>query len=490
MPENEPKIHAGKGTGRARRSGQALFAFVARSLQQISTFVITLLAARFLLPAEYGVYSLGIVFITLIQTLTYTGFYHFIVTSKEDDETVLSTSFWMITGLATVAAGVLALAALPISWAFKAPELFPVLLLLAAAQPVAGAGAWFSAALLRRQAVNLHFSIMFAQNFIALVGGAVLLWLWQSLYALVAFRYLRVLSGAALYLVLSSDRPGLLFDKALARRATGFSGGLYGARFLNFLSRYAGDLLLGLMFTTAEAGLYRFGSRVAGGAVDIVAQPMRSFALTQFGNAARKERALDAPLARFVGAVTLLTGIVAAVIIIFSKEVVADFFNPAYVAGIAVTYAMAVRAVGSVGSLVLEPALAAANDTRSVMTFNLIWAVLTVIGVFLAAPFGLEFLAWSQAAIMLASTASALAMLKRKAGIDITPAIRALCVATLLVLCYGVLVWQSWAVIAPLTGLAGVPGIIAGLVWAGILTLPTFVAGWKLGVFTLGVFSG
>ncbi len=490
MPEIEAKANAGKGLGRARRSGRALFAFVARSLQQISTFVITLLAARFLLPAEYGVYSLGIVFITLIQTLTYTGFYHFIVTSKEDDETVLSTSFWMITGLATVAAALLAVAALPISWAFDSPELFPVLLLLAAAQPVAGAGAWFSAALLRRQAVDLHFAIMFAQNFIALVGGAALLWLWQSLFALVAFRYLRVLSGAALYLTLSKDRPALHFDKTLARRATGFSGGLYGARFLNFLSRYAGDLLLGLMFTTAEAGLYRFGSRVAGGAVDIVAQPMRSFALTQFGNAARKERALDAPLARFVGAVTLLTGMVAAVIIVFSKNVVADLFNPAYVAGIVVTYAMAVRAVGSVGTLVLEPALAASNDTRTVMTFNLVMAVITVVGVFLAAPFGLEFLAWSQAVIMLASTIAALATLKHKADIDIGPAVRALAIATLLVLCYGVLVWQSWAVIVSFTGLSGLIGIVAGLIWSAILAIPTFLAGWKLGVFTLGVFSG
>lgn len=46
-----------------RKSGKrgllAVFAFTARSLQQASTLVITLLAAHFLLPAEYGIYSLG-----------------------------------------------------------------------------------------------------------------------------------------------------------------------------------------------------------------------------------------------------------------------------------------------------------------------------------------------------------------------------------------------------------------------------------------------
>ncbi|SDG96971.1 oligosaccharide flippase family protein [Alloyangia pacifica] len=488
MPEIEAKADAGKGLSKARRSGRAMFAFVARSLQQISTFVITLLAARFLLPAEYGVYSLGIVFITLIQTLTYTGFYHFIVTSKDDDETVLSTSFWMITGLATIAAALLAIAALPISWAFDSPELFPVLLLLAAAQPVAGAGAWFSAALLRRQAVDLHFAIMFAQNFIALVGGAALLWLWQSLFALVAFRYLRVLSGAALYLTFSKDRPGFLFDKALARRATGFSGGLYGSRFLNFLSRYAGDLLLGLMFTTAEAGLYRFGSRVAGGAIDIVSQPMRSFALTQFGIAGRTGADLANPLERFVGSVMLLTGIVAAVTIVFAPAVVDVFFNPAYSAALAVTYAMAVRSVLNIGTLVLEPALAAQSQTGKLFSFNLFWTVITIASALAASPFGLSVLAWSQAAVMLLNTLSALYILKRS-GISVGRTTRALIVAAALSAGFGLVLYEIWSPIRTALG-EGAQSISIGLAVASLLALALLAIGSKLKVFTLNVFSG
>lgn len=476
--------------GRARRAAQALFAFVARSLQQISTFVITLLAARFLLPAEYGVYSLGIVFIMLIQTLTYTGFYHFIVTSREDDDTVLSTSFWMIVGLATAAAAVLMAAAYPIAWLYDAPDLGPVLLLLAAIQPVAGAGAWFSAALLRREALNLHFSIIFLQNLAALIGGALLLWLWKSLFALVAFRYLRVLTGGLLYLIFSRDRPGFRFDRAMARRATGFSGGLYGARFLNFLSNYAGDLLLGLMFTTAEAGLYRFGNRIAGGAVDVIAQPMRSFALTQFGAAGRAGRDLAVPLERFTGSIVLLNGGVAAVVIVFAPQVVTGYFSPAYAAGLVVTYAMAVRAVLTVGTLVLEPALAAKGRTGRVMAFNAIWAAITVAAVFIATPFGLEALAWSQTGVAAASTLAALEVLRRRGGIAIGGALRALAVAGALAAGYGLVIAHSQSWIVDATGLEGGWALTAGLGWAVLLSLPTLVLGRLFGVFTLRVFSG
>jgi O-antigen/teichoic acid export membrane protein len=468
----------------------ALFAFFARSLQQIATFVITLLAARFLLPAEYGVYSLGVVFVMLIQTLTYTGFYHFIVTSREEDEVVLSTSFWMLTGLATAAAVVLALAAYPIAWAFEAPDLGPVLILLAAIQPIAGAGAWFSAALLRRQAINLHFTIMFAQNLLALIGGVLLLWLWQSLFALVAFHYLRILTVLVLYLIFSRDRPGFRFDRVLAGQATSFSGGLYGARFLTFLSRYAGDLLLGLMFTTAEAGLYRFGNRVAGGAVDVVTQPMSSFALTQFGAAGRNNQDLAGPLERFIGSIVLLTGGVGAVVIIFAGQIVSDYFNPAYVAGLVVTYAMAVRAVVSVGTLMLEPAMAALGKTGAVMMFNLITTAITVGAVFLAAPFGLEVLAWTQAGVAGIATLAALLFLHYRGGIAIAGALKALVVAAALVICYGLVVAWTWPVIVAELGLSDGLALAVGLGWATLLSLPTLVAGWKLKVFALRVFSG
>ncbi|MEP3441087.1 MAG: oligosaccharide flippase family protein [Sulfitobacter sp.] len=475
-------------SGRVKRIGLALFAFTARSLQQVATFVITLLAARFLMPAEYGVYAIAIIFITLIQTLTYSGFYQWIVNAKEDDHAVLGTAFWMIVGLAAAASALLAVAALPLSRLFEAPDLFGVLLALAAIQPIAGAGAWFSATLLRRGAVNTHFSIMFVQNLSALIGGALLLWMWQSLYALVAFRYLRVLTAMLLYLLFSKDRPGFTFDRSLSRQASKFSGGLYGARFLNFLSRYAGDLLLGLMFTTAEAGLYRFGSRVAGGATDIVAQPMRSFALTQFGAAARKGADLGGPLRRFVGSVVLMTGIVAAVVIVIGPTVVADFFNPAYMAALGVTFAMAIRSVLNVGTLVIEPALAARDRTGLVAMFNLVWTVITILSVLAASPFGLIALAVSQAGVMLMTTLSAFVVLRRE-SIEVSGAVRSLFIAAGLSVLYGVALYVLWQ---PLS--AAIQGdmlaVLAGIALAAVLGAVTLALGWKLRVFTLSVFSG
>lgn len=476
-----------------RKAGQrgfdAIFAFIARSLQQIATFIITILAAGFLLPAEYGIYTLAVVFITLIQTLTYTGFYQFIITSKKDDAAILATSFWMITGLSLLASLVLALCARPIAWMYDAPELEPVIYYMAAIQPVSSAGAWSSAVLLRRQRVRLHFGIMFLQNIASLIGGVALLWWWQSLYALVAFRYIRVLSGTFLYTAFMPERPALTFDRVLAQEATAFSGGLYGSRLLGFLARYGADLILGLMFSTAESGLYRFGNRVATGATDIVAQPMRSFALTQFGAANRADQDLAPVLERFAGTTMLLIGGVAVVIAVFAQDVVANFFNPAYGAAIVVTYALAARAFAAIGAELLEPVLSARHRTGVLMTYNLIWTMLTVGAVFAAAPFGLEALAWVQAGVALASTLAALVVIRRQGQTAIKGALRVMAISVALVASYAVVLWFAWGWLRPVIAHPGL-ALTAGLAMAAVLGLAMLAAGYKLRVFFLRAFSG
>lgn len=472
-----------------RQGGKALFAFTARSLQQAATLLITLLAARFLPPAQYGVYSLGIVFIVLVQTMTYTGFYQFILTAREDDALVLSTCFWLIVGLVSLASLVLALAAYPLEWLFHAAQFGKVLVLLALIQPLASIGAWSSAALLRRGEVTLNFTIMFAQNLIALAGGVTLLWFWHSIYALVAFRYLRVVAGAILFAALGRDWPGLIFRKDLARRATAFSGGLYGSRLLNFLARYAADLLLGMLYSPAAVGLYRFGNRVATGATDIFNQPMSNFAATQFGAAARRERDLAVPLARFAGTITLLSGIVGAVIIVFARDVIALFFQASYLPALVVTYAMALRGAATVGQMLVEPAFAALGRTTWVMMFDLVSTTISVAAIFVASPFGLEALAWTQALVVLGTTCWAFCLLRWRGHVRIGRAVRNFTGAIALSAIYGLVLYGTYRAIL-LLPLNGTEILGLGFVNAAILALMVLAIAARLRVFSLQAFSG
>ncbi|WP_231568210.1 oligosaccharide flippase family protein [Novosphingobium malaysiense] len=472
-----------------RQGAKALFAFAARSLQQAATLLVTLLAARFLPPAQYGTYSLAIVFIVLVQTMTYTGFYQFILTAKEDDAAVLSTCFWLILGLASLASAGLALAAFPLEWMFQAKPLGTVLVLLALVQPLASFGAWSSAALLRSGAITRNFAVMFAQNLAALTGGAFLLWHWHSVFALVAFRYLRVVTGAALHAMLGCDRPRMIFRRDLAGKAAAFSAGLYGSRLLNFLARYAADLMLGMLHSPAAVGLYRFGNRIATGATDIINQPMSSFAATQFGSAGRQDKDLATPLSRFAGTITLLSGIVGAVVIVFARDVIEIFFRSSYLPALVVTYAMALRGAASAGQLLVEPAFAAIGRTGWVMIFDMVSAAVAVAAIFAASPFGLEALAWTQVLVVLGTTVWAFWLLHWRGTVRVGGAIRNFAAALVLSGCYGIVLHAGRRVLSTLP-FGRLEALGLGLALAAIAGLALVALATRLRVFSFQAFSG
>ncbi|MGB3627641.1 MAG: oligosaccharide flippase family protein, partial [Henriciella sp.] len=120
---------------RLRKLKTAGLSVFARTLQQATTFILTILAARFILPAEYGIYTLSVVFMTLAQTLTYSGFFQFVVTQKGEEKPLLDTLFWLIAGLSTLSAIAMWVGAPFLARAFDAPELKTVLQLFAYVQP-------------------------------------------------------------------------------------------------------------------------------------------------------------------------------------------------------------------------------------------------------------------------------------------------------------------------------------------------------------------
>lgn len=61
------------------------FGFAARSSQQIASLNLTLMAAAWFSPAKFGVYSLAMFFVALVQIVSTTGYFHFVVTDARDE---------------------------------------------------------------------------------------------------------------------------------------------------------------------------------------------------------------------------------------------------------------------------------------------------------------------------------------------------------------------------------------------------------------------
>ena len=482
-----PDEDEAKPSAMGRLAGTAGIALAANIAQQAAMLAIVLLAARYLVPAQYGVYTLAIVFVNLVQTLTYTGLFHFLVTGEGDERTILDTTFWLIVVSNALCCGVLVVVSPLMAAIFDAPDIAWVLAWLAVAQIMEGFVAWNSGVLMRRSRLRANFTAMLVQNVGALVAGVALLIAFQSLIALVAARFARIAFGVALYAFAQPTRPGLSFSGHLARRVWIYASNLYGTRALNFLSVYGADIALGLTFSTSEAGLYRFGNRLATAAMDIVGVPLRHIALARFGITGRNARATAAELKRFASTKLLLLTCAAAAIVVFVDDAVLILFQPEYAAAIGVAYALAVRGVTNTGNQFVEPIMASRGETGAVMRHHTVWTGAQILVLFAAPTLGLVGLAWAQAVIALLASVAAFRLIASR-GIAIAPALSDMGRVVALAFGYGGAIVLIERMVA--TGFAGVPAFVLAVALSGALALALLALAARRNVFDLRIFAG
>lgn len=467
----------------------AAISFLALSSQQVSAFVITLLAAGVLGAADYGVYTLAVVFVEFVVMLTYTGYFHFLVTSDADDTTVLSTTFWIMLGIGIFGGLLMILCAGLLARAFDAPDLAPVLRAFGALQPFASMIGWATAALTRAGRMRPYFLSLGASNFGAMMGGAAALILWPSLWSLVIFRVVRIGLGLVFFGLSLTERPRAIFDRDMARAATRYALGLYGARLLTFFSNFGTDLVLAAMFSTAEAGLYRFANRIASATVDLVGQPIRSFALKSFGQAAREGRPLADVFALYFAMSILLMGGVSVSLMILGPDAVRAFFQPEYAAAIIAMEAMALRAFARVGQSMIEPVFSARKTTNLAMWFNLALAAAMLGSILVFASQGMTVLAIAQAGVQVISLPLAVWTIGRGAEVDLRPGLRRAALAMGLLCAFGAALWAGWLMLEQVGPANDLLRILAGSALALVLGIATATVALRLKVMSLHAFA-
>jgi O-antigen/teichoic acid export membrane protein len=125
-----------------------------RGLVQLLSFATTVLVARILDPADYGIMALASVFIAISGMLSELGLGTAVVQFRDLESPELNTCFWITMTLATIAYAILALGAPVIADWFAVPRLADVLPFLALALPLTACSTVSDSLLRKRLALN------------------------------------------------------------------------------------------------------------------------------------------------------------------------------------------------------------------------------------------------------------------------------------------------------------------------------------------------
>jgi len=248
---------------------------------RLSTLVGFVLLGRLLQPAEFGVVSLAMVFITLLTVIADAGFATYLIQARELDRRLVNTAFYTALLFGALLTAALVAGSGPLADAFDSPDLALVLPAVSLAVLVAGFSS-VPAALLVKELRFRDLAVRQASaTLLSVVVAVVLAMAGAGVWALVAQHVTRSVVACVVLWVRSDFRPGLSYSLADAKVLTRFGGTAVLVQLGQQVRDQGESLLVGAVAGTTSLGYWTVARRFVGVVVDlfssvvnVVAQPV------------------------------------------------------------------------------------------------------------------------------------------------------------------------------------------------------------------------
>lgn len=401
-----------------KRSGfggalNAVTGVLSRGSSQIVTFLLTLVAARYLMPAQFGIFSLAAIATTLIRTLLYSGaFEHLLKAPDARDEATECLLVNVLVALAT--SGLVVVGALIARLIAGPSVLTDLLLVLLPSNLIAAFAGWQEALLLRTKRVRLYYGATLTAEVVAMAAAVLLFKAGAGIWALAGQIYFRNLSLLILYLVISRPVLSSRFSRAKTKEVLSWSLHRYGTLLLSFGSTYAADIFLGIFLSPAATGLYRASSRLVTAIADMIGQPTRLIAMTIFSaRAARGETSGTVWPGVFAVAAlfgwSALAGLAAG-----AGTFVPLVLGEKWIAAVPIVAILCIARAFTVLDSITGAALVAADQARVLLYRQTIAGATLLVTLTIVAPFGVIPVTIATAAVALANSLLLLIIVLRR----------------------------------------------------------------------------
>lgn len=225
--------------------------------------IFTLFLARLLVPEDFGLIAMMMVFFELTNVLIESGMGQALIRSKEVSDSDLSTVFYMNLGICSVSYILLYLGAPYIAKFYNQP-------LLTSLVRISGLVVFFNAVKVVQIAVlsrQMNFREQMRANTLGVIGSGIIAVLAAYMGAGVWSLVAQLLASASISAIIlwsaSSWRPGLEFSGESFKRLFGFGSHLLAEGFLTILFQNSYLLVIGRLFSAEATGLYFFARKIS-----------------------------------------------------------------------------------------------------------------------------------------------------------------------------------------------------------------------------------
>lgn len=223
---------------------------------QCIQFVLSILIARQLTPADYGLIGMLSIFIAISATFVDSGFGSALIQKKDADNNDYSTAFYFNVGVAAVMYGILYFCAPLIADFYNQPLLTQVTRVYLVSLLIS--------ALYQVQSSRMSKSLDFKSKAIIsisslIISGGVGLSLAYSGYGVWTLVWQGIVSTAVsciMFWVMDHWHPLLIFSKRSFKHLFGFGGKLLGSQLINTIYNNISTIVIGKAYNADDLGLF------------------------------------------------------------------------------------------------------------------------------------------------------------------------------------------------------------------------------------------
>ncbi|MBU9848320.1 lipopolysaccharide biosynthesis protein [Rahnella ecdela] len=232
---------------------------IERFMVQGGQFVIRIMIARMITPAEYGLVGMVAVFLVLSDVIINGGFSQALIQKKDRTDLDYSTVFYINFVLGLMIYVVLYFLAPQISEFYNDNRLIEVIRLISISIVIKS----LSVVQIAKLSIELNFKLKTLVNFWAvLISGIFAIYLAYMKYGVFALVYQAISYSAivtVLMFIVSKWRPKLEFSLARTKELFNFGSKVFLAGLTGVLSDNSYSILIGRLFTSMEVGYYSQG---------------------------------------------------------------------------------------------------------------------------------------------------------------------------------------------------------------------------------------
>ena len=219
-------------------------------------FVIGIILARLLSPAEFGLIGMLAIFIAISQSLLSSGFVSALVQKEKVTTTDSSSVFYFNIAISVVLVSLFWLTAPLVASFYGQPLLTPMARALSLVVIVSGFSVVQSAMLTRNMDFRIQTKVSLGAGVCSGAIGIVMAYLGYGVWSLVVQQVSAAIFRTVLLWVFNSWRPRLVFSLTSLRRMFKFGSNVLASSLLSQAFQNIHYVVIGRLFTAADLGFY------------------------------------------------------------------------------------------------------------------------------------------------------------------------------------------------------------------------------------------